>query len=74
MKQTDKEKATPKVVRVTTKEQFQYTFKIANEKKSSSPLGMHYTMWEAMAACDYCVEFLCIMISLLFVYGFPNEQ
>ena len=74
VKQTDKEKATPKVVGVMTKEQFQYVFKIANEKTSSSPSGMHYTMWKAMAARDYCAEFLCIMISLPFVYGFPNER
>ena len=74
VKQTDKEKATPKVVGVMTKEQFQYVFKIANEKTSSSPSGMHYTMWKAMAARDYCAEFLCIMISLPFVYGFSNDR
>jgi len=74
VKQTDKEKATPKVVGVMTKEQFQYVFKIANEKTSSSPSGMHYTMWKAMATSDYCAEFLCIMISLPFVYGFPNDR
>ena len=74
VKQTDKEKATPKVVGVMTKEQFQYAFKIANEKTSSSPSGVHYTMWKAMAASDYCAEFLCIMISLPFVYGFPNDR
>ena len=70
VKQTDKEKASPRVVGVMTKEQFQYAFKIAWEKTSSSPSGMHYTMWKAMAASDYCAEFLCIMISLPFIYGF----
>ena len=74
VKQTDKEKATPRVVGVMTKEQFQYAFMIAREKTSSSPSGMHYTMWKAMAASDYCAEFLCIMISLPFIYGFPNDQ
>ena len=72
-KQTDKEKATPKVVGVMTNEQFQYAFKIANEKTSSSPSGMHYTMWKEMVASDFCADFLCIMISPPFVYGFPNE-
>ena len=64
VKQTDKEKTTFKVVGVMTKEKFQYTFKIANEKTSSSPSGMHYTVWKAMATSDFCAEFLCIMISL----------
>ena len=71
--QTDKERDTLKVVRVMTK-QFQYAIKIANEKTSSSLSGMHYTMWKVMAASDFCVEFLCIMISLPFMCGFANDQ
>ena len=74
MKQTDKEKVTPKVVGMMTKEQFQYTFKIANEKTSSSSSDMHYTMWKAVAASNFYVEFLCIMIILPFVYGFANDR
>ena len=74
MKQTDKEKVTPKVVGMMTKEQFQYAFKIANEKTSSSPSDMHYTMWKAVAASNFYAEFLCIMIILPFVYGFANDQ
>ena len=74
VKQTDKEKSTPKVIGVMTKEQFQYAFKIAKEKTPSPPSGMHYTMWKAMAESDYCAEFLCIMISLPFVYGFTNDR
>ena len=56
------------------KEQFQYAFKIANEKISSSPSGMYYTMWKAMAESDFCAEFLCVMFSLPFVYGFENDR
>ena len=74
LKQTDKEKATPKVVGLMMKEQFQDAFKIANEKTPSLPSGMHYTMCKAMAARNFCAEFLCIMISLPFVYGFANDQ
>ena len=72
VKQIDKEKTTPKVVGVMRKEQFQYAFKIANEKTSSSPSRMQYTTWKAMAISDYCAEFLCMMISLPFMYGFAN--
>ena len=31
-------------------------------------------IWKAMAASDYCAEFLCIMIGLPFVYGFANTR
>ena len=44
VKQTDREKATPKVVGVMTKERFQYVLKIANKKTPSLLLRMHYTM------------------------------
>jgi hypothetical protein len=35
---------------------------------------MHYTLWKAMAAEDDMAEFLCIMISLPFIYGFAPER
>ena len=72
--QTEKERNTPKVVEMTTKEQFQKSFKIANGKTSSSPAEMHYRIWKAMPASDYWAEFQCIMISLPFVYGFANAR
>lgn len=34
----------------------------------------HYTIWKAMAELDYCAEFMCIMISLPFLYGFVNNR
>ena len=74
MKQTDKERESPKIVGVMTKPEFQYSFKIAREKTSSSPSGLHYTIWKAMASSDYCAEFLCIMVSLPFMYGFVNKR
>ena len=39
VKQTDKEKGTPPIVGVITKEQFQYAFKVSTESTSSSPSG-----------------------------------
>ena len=35
---------------------------------------MHYTIWKAMAMSDYCAEFLCIMTSLPFMFGFANNR
>ena len=56
---------------MTTKEKNHYAFKIANEKKSSSLSGMHYTMRKAMAASDFFTQFLC---SLPFMYGFASDR
>jgi hypothetical protein len=41
---------------------------------SSGGSGLHYTLWRAMAAQDDMAEFLCIMISLPFMYGFACER
>ncbi|KAL7504284.1 hypothetical protein ACHAXN_004116, partial [Cyclotella atomus] len=57
-----------------TKKQFQKAFGNANEKVSSGGSGLHYTLWKAMAAQDDMAEFLCIMISLPFMYGFACER
>ena len=53
---------------------FQRIFKVAREKTASSPAGLHYTLWKAMAESDELAEFLCIMISLPFVYGFACRR
>ena len=50
--------------------QYQQTFKAARERTSSSPAGLYYTIWKAMAECDYFAEFQCVMLSLPFIYGF----
>jgi hypothetical protein len=57
-----------------TKKQFQEAFCNANEKVSSGGSGLHYTLWKVMAAQDDMAEFLCIMISLPFMYGFACKR
>ena len=74
MAQTDPEKNSPHIVGMMDKSQFQASFRQANEKTSSSPAGLHYTIWKAMAALDSCAECLCVMISLPFMYGFVNNR
>ena len=54
---------------------YQEMFKQATEGTSSnSTWGLHYTIWKALAEDDYCAEFLCIMISLPFMFGFLNKR
>ena len=74
VKKTDVERQSPPAVGVMTKTAFQFSFKMAKEKTSSSPSTMHYTLWKAMSLSDYCSEFLCIMTSLIFIYGFVNKR
>jgi hypothetical protein len=61
------------VVGCMTKKQYQDCFKIANEKVSSGG-SVHYTLWKAMAAQDDMAEFLCLLISLPFMYGFALDR
>ena len=49
-------------------------FQVAKEATSSSPLGLHYTIWKSMAMSDKLASFLCVMISLPFMYGFSCKR
>jgi hypothetical protein len=48
-------------------------FKKAREKTSSGG-QVHYTLWKALAEQDDFAEFLCVMMSLPFMYGFVNQR
>ena len=63
VKQTDQERNNEPIVGCMSKDGFQFAFKQVSEKTSSSPSGLHYTIWKALAANDWCAEFLCITIS-----------
>jgi hypothetical protein len=62
----------PPVTGVITKADFQDMFKNAKEKTSSGG-KVHYTLWKTLAEQDDFAEFLCIMMSLPFMYGFVNQ-
>ena len=75
VKQTPEEEESPPVMGCITRTAYQEMFKQATEGTSSnSTWGLHYTIWKALAEDDYCAEFLCIMISLPFMFGFVNER
>jgi hypothetical protein len=63
----------PPVTGVITKEDYQEMFKNATEKTSSGG-KVHYTLWKALAEQDDFAEFLCIMMSLPFMFGFANPR
>jgi hypothetical protein len=54
--------------------EFKEAFKRVKEKTSSSPSGIHYTFWKCIADDDEMLEFMAIMMSLPFVYGFVNDR
>ena len=74
MKRTPAESALPKVTGYISREQFQSAFKKTKEFTSSSPSGAHYTLWKSIANDNDLAEFLCMMMSLPFMYGFTNER
>jgi hypothetical protein len=61
------------IVGIIDKESYQDMFKNATEKTSSGG-EVHYTLWKALAEQDDFAEFLCVMISLPFMYGFANPR
>ena len=63
----------PTVTGTITKQEYQDMFKVAREKTSSGG-RVHYTLWKALAEQDDFAEFLCVMMSLPFLYGFANPR
>ena len=64
----------PYVTGAFTTEDFQDAFAAVPEKTTSSPSGLHYTLWKSLAKEDDLAEWLAIMMSLPFLYGFVNER
>ena len=73
VKRPDRAAALDPVTGVITKADYQEMFKMAKERTSSSG-DIHYTLWKALAEQDDFAEFLCIMMSLPFMYGFVNNR
>jgi hypothetical protein len=63
----------PPVTGVITKKDYQDMFKNATEKTSSRG-RVHNTLWKALAEQDDFAEFLCIMMSFPFMFGFANPR
>ena len=67
---TEAERNLPPVLGDVDSETFAVIFKEANERTSSSPEGLHYTMWKAVAEREDFCKYMCKMMYLPFKYGF----
>ena len=73
-KMTPAERALRPVPPEITPSEFAEAFKLTNEKTSSSPSGLHYTLWKSISEKEYLCSYMCIMMSLPFMYGFSNTR
>lgn len=56
------------------KEAFQKVMKVQQENTTSSPSGLHYTLWKAIAEVDELAEIHALWLSLPFMYGFICDR
>ncbi len=73
LKQTEKEVHMKETVGSISPAELQEAFQKAKEKTASNG-DLHYTVWKAMVADDKFAEWLAIMISIPFMYGFAPER
>ncbi|KAL7526267.1 hypothetical protein ACHAWF_005244, partial [Thalassiosira exigua] len=73
-KMTPAERTLRPIPPAITPGEFAKAFKLTNEKTSSSPSGLHYTLWKSISEKEYLCSYMCIMMSLPFMYGFSNTR
>ena len=54
--------------------EFATEFKEVDEITSSSPSGLHYTLWKGIVEKEDFSAYLSIIMSLPFMYGFTNKR
>ena len=57
-----------------SREDFQKVMKLQDETTTSSPSGIHYTLWKALAEDDDLAELHALWLSIPFMYGFTSER
>ena len=62
----------PKIDGFISPEKFQAAFKAVKERTTSSPSGLHYTLWKVLAAD--LASWLSLLMSLPFMYGFAHQR
>eukprot|EP00956_Cyclotella_meneghiniana_P023526 scaffold45982_cov25-Cyclotella_meneghiniana.AAC.1 len=73
-KQTEAETKLPPITGEISMEDFQKAFAVVSEHTSSSPSGLHYSLWKCLAKDDAIAGWMAIMMSLPFLHGFINER
>eukprot|EP00579_Thalassiosira_antarctica_P028243 CAMPEP_0202025664 /NCGR_PEP_ID=MMETSP0905-20130828/56998_1 /ASSEMBLY_ACC=CAM_ASM_000554 /TAXON_ID=420261 /ORGANISM="Thalassiosira antarctica, Strain CCMP982" /LENGTH=150 /DNA_ID=CAMNT_0048588655 /DNA_START=21 /DNA_END=469 /DNA_ORIENTATION=- len=74
IQQTSTTSKLPKIEGAISVAEFQQAFKAVKERTSSSSSGLHYSIWKVVAREDDLAEWLSIMTSLPFMYGFVNKR
>lgn len=74
LKRTETDKSLTPVLGTITSTDFQEMFKRAKEKTSSDSRTPNYTIWKCLAKSDKIAGFASVLLSLPFVYGFPNAH
>ena len=64
----------PYVTGAFTTQDLQEAFAAVSEDTTSSPSGLHYTLWKSLAKEDDLASWLATMMSLPFLYRFVNER
>ena len=74
LKQTASKMKLPRITGAISVTAYQSAFKAVNERTTSSPTGLHYSIWKTVAAEKDLAEWLSVMMSLPFMYGFVNQR
>ncbi len=72
--QTAEKMKLPPITGEISPDDLQSAYKAVSEKTSSSPSGLHYSIWKTLAREDDIVSWLSIMTSLPFMYGFTHPR
>ena len=74
LKRTETDNSLPPVGGVIMSTAFQEMFRRAPERTSSDHRTLNYTIWKCLAKSDKISGFVSVLLSLPFVYGFPNKH
>ena len=74
IQETSNDMVLPGICGAISVEEFQTAFKAVNERTSSSPSNLHYSIWKVVSQEDDLAESLGIMMSTPFMYGFVNTR
>jgi hypothetical protein len=74
LKRSDTDKKLVEVVGVISSDDFQKMFRKVQERTSSDSRTLNYTLWKCIARSDKLSGWVSILLSLPFVYGFPNKH
>jgi hypothetical protein len=74
LKQTEQERRLPPITGKITASEFRAAFAKVKERTSSSPSGVHYTIWKCLARDEEISEWMALMMSMPFEFGFVNER